>query len=200
MSANISDAERNDFIMARLDEGLSLSDVQDQLAEHLGIQMTYMELRLLTSELQVNWTKQDQKAQAARPKDPNAPAAAPAQAPADAAEAGDYDDAPAYADAEGEGGAEEDAAPEEEDEYIAAQRKAMEAIEKLAAKTQVEVSSVVRPGASLSGTVTFASGAHGDWFVDQQGRMGFEPADGSANPNQSDLQGFQVALRRKLGY
>lgn len=199
MASKISDAERNDFIMKSLDEGLSLSEVQDQLAERFEIQMTYMELRLLTSELAVNWEKQDQKVEAARPK------TAPAPAPADnRGAAGAEDDADRTA-AEGSSEnapAEDDTAAtsEEEDEYAAAQRKAAEAAAKLAAKTSVEVSKVVRPGAQLSGSVTFASGANGEWYIDQMGRFGLELADGSSKPTRSDMEAFQIVLSKKLGY
>ena len=57
-----SEGERNDFIQESLSQGMSLSELQDQLAQRFGIHMTYMELRMLTSELQVNWEKQDEKA------------------------------------------------------------------------------------------------------------------------------------------
>ena len=57
-----SEGERNDFIQESLSQGMSLSELQDQLAQRFGTHMTYMELRMLTSELQVNWEKQDEKA------------------------------------------------------------------------------------------------------------------------------------------
>ncbi|MBQ6471099.1 MAG: hypothetical protein IJJ33_03885, partial [Victivallales bacterium] len=69
--------ERDDFIMERLNAGVSLSDVQAELAHDHGIKMTYLELRLLAGELQVNWTKQDKPKPAARPAAP--PPAPPAE-------------------------------------------------------------------------------------------------------------------------
>ena len=62
--------ERDRFIKQKLDEGLSLSDVQKLLASELGIKMTYLDLRLLAADLEVNWAKQDQaKAEEAKTDD-----------------------------------------------------------------------------------------------------------------------------------
>ncbi len=52
-------AERDRFIKEKLDQGVSLSDVQKLLASELGIRMTYLDLRLLAADLEVNWQKQE---------------------------------------------------------------------------------------------------------------------------------------------
>jgi len=51
--------ERDRFIAQKLDAGMSLSEVQSLLAKEHGINMTYLELRLLVADLKVNWKKQD---------------------------------------------------------------------------------------------------------------------------------------------
>jgi hypothetical protein len=62
--------ERDRFIKEKLDEGLSLSDVQKLLDSELGIKMTYLDLRLLAADLEVNWQKQDEaKAEEAKSDD-----------------------------------------------------------------------------------------------------------------------------------
>ena len=66
--------------------------------------------------------------------------------------------------------------------------------------TTVEISKVVRPGASLSGTVKFGSGASGEWYVDAYGRLGFNADEGSSQPDQRDIQEFQAELQKALGY
>ncbi len=53
--------ERNQLIAKLLSEGLSLSDVQKILKDQHQIQMTYMDLRLISTELEVNWKKFDVK-------------------------------------------------------------------------------------------------------------------------------------------
>jgi len=138
--------ERNAFITAKLNEGVSLSDIQKLLAKQ-GVSMTYLDLRLLADELKVNWKKQD-------PKDaPKSPAK-----PADVLDKG--------------------AKP---------------------GGTTVTVSKLVRPGAAMSGSVAFASGAKADWVLGNDGRLGLIPAPGSAKPTEDDLVGFQAELQRKLG-
>jgi hypothetical protein len=65
----------------------------------------------------------------------------------------------------------------------------------------VTVSKLVRPGTSLSGDVVFDSGAKGEWYIDQLGRLGLDLAEGSSKPNQNDIMLFQLALRKQLqGY
>lgn len=62
--------------------------------------------------------------------------------------------------------------------------------------TVVEISKLARPGAALSGSVKFDSGATADWVLDQFGRLRFENATGQ--PTQEDLRGFQEELQRKI--
>lgn len=141
--------QRKQFVAQKLNAGLSLGDVQKALAEE-GVTMTYLDLRLLASELKVDWQKQDAKKVV-----PKAPAVVT-----------DGDDAGA------------DAVP--------------------ASGTQVTVGRLVRPGASMSGEVTFGSGARGEWWIDSYGRLGYNPAKGSLKPTEQDLREFQTELQRKL--
>ena len=167
--------------MECLDSGMSLSELQNQLVERFDLHLTYMELRMLTADLQVNWSKQDAKAAAARPKAKPAPAAP---------------NAPAANELPGD-----DELPEEE--YPAAPDAAAEPAadggDALRGSTTVEVSKLVRPGAAVSGTVKFGSGASGEWYLDQFGRLGFIPDEGSGQPDQQDIQEFQVEVQKALG-
>jgi len=156
--------ERDAFIMQSLNQGLSLSEVQKQLAEQFDIRMTYLALRMLAADLAVDWNKQDKPVPAAQI------AAGPAAALTD------------------------DDNEEEEDSGSPADSPAA------AGKTKVTVSKLVRPGTSLSGEVTFASGASGEWYVDNMGRLGLSLAEGSSKPTPEDVQSFQVALQKALGY
>lgn len=68
---------RNRFIAEKLNAGYSLAEVQKMLAEELGVNMTYLDLRLLAADLQVDWTKQDSSKTAAAAEvvvEPEAPA------------------------------------------------------------------------------------------------------------------------------
>ena len=139
--------ERNRLIAEKLGEGLSLADVQRLLRDEHGITMTYLELRLVVADLEVDWQKQDDAVSAAKVE----------------AEA-----VPDLAAAEPSSG------------------------------TSITVSKVVRPGASMSGDVEFASGAKAEWFVDAMGRLGLNPTSGSERPTEEDIREFQVELQRKL--
>lgn len=179
----VSEQERNDFIMSCLNDGMSLNDVQNRLVEEFDLHMTYMELRLLSSELQVSWEAQDRKAAAARPKSKPAPEAQRPAAPA-APEAAEEAEAGDMAPEENAGEAQADADGEADETN----------------GTVVEVSKVQRPGCSMSGTVKFGSGASGEWFLDGYGRLGFQPDEGSTEPTQEDQRSFQAALYKALGY
>lgn len=62
------DTEKRDrFIAEKLNEGLSLSEVQKLLDSELGIRLTYLELRLIAAELEVDWKTQDPKQEPATP-------------------------------------------------------------------------------------------------------------------------------------
>ncbi len=196
----IPDQQRNAFIQQCLSEGMSLSQVQDQLMQQFGLHMTYMELRMLTAELQVDWEKQDAKAEATRasilPKEAKAKAAAQATTPRAASAMPEEDSLPdekEYPPYPEEEDTAQDAAP-------GASADNAPAADALRSATTVEISKVVRPGASLSGTVKFGSGASGEWYVDAYGRLGFNPDEGSSNPDQQDIQEFQVELQKALGY
>ena len=65
------------------------------------------------------------------------------------------------------------------------------------------VDHVTRPGALVSGKVTFTDGQSAEWFLDQMGRLGFSPRQQGYRPSESDLEAFQTELQtalQKLGY
>ena len=64
-------------------------------------------------------------------------------------------------------------------------------------RTKVEINPLVRPGCDLNGTVTFASGAKGEWFI-AGGQLDYELAEGSPEPTKDDLSLFQIVLSKKL--
>jgi hypothetical protein len=62
----------------------------------------------------------------------------------------------------------------------------------------VEVDQLARPGAMISGKVTFANGKTSEWMLDQMGRLGVVPSEDGYKPTQVDLQQFQMALQDEL--
>ena len=58
--------------------------------------------------------------------------------------------------------------------------------------------STARPGAIVSGKVTFSDGQTADWYLDQTGRLGVVPKQQGYKPSAADVQQFQVALQNEL--
>jgi len=65
-------------------------------------------------------------------------------------------------------------------------------------KISVQVDQVARPGAMVSGKVTFSDGKTAEWYFDQAGRLGLVPQEQGYRPSESDLQQFQAALDGEL--
>lgn len=62
----------------------------------------------------------------------------------------------------------------------------------------VSVDQLTRPGAVVSGKVTFSDGVLAEWYIDQTGRLGLAPQQAGYRPSQADVQQFQAALEREL--
>src|SRR5687767_6160501 len=62
----------------------------------------------------------------------------------------------------------------------------------------VKVDTVTRPGAVVSGKVTFSDGNSADWYLDQMGRPFMVPAQQGYRPSPADLQSFQEQLQQEL--
>jgi hypothetical protein len=67
----------------------------------------------------------------------------------------------------------------------------------------LSVDQIARPGAVVSGKVTFTDGNKAEWYFDQSGRLGLVSQKAGYRPPPADLQQFQAALETelaKLGY
>jgi hypothetical protein len=65
-------------------------------------------------------------------------------------------------------------------------------------KVAVSVDQLARPGAMVSGKVTFSDGQKAEWYLDQYGRLGLVAAQQGYRPPQEDIAEFQAALDREL--
>ena len=159
-----NEVEIKRFMAEQLQQGLSLSEIQKLVNDKFKVKMTYMDIRILASELDtVDWKALDPRAQAEAAKKAKEEAEAKAaEAAAPGAEA--EEDVPGTA-----------AAPAGQ------------------GSTVVELSKIARPGMMLSGTVKFASGSTADWYVDQMGRLGLENLKGE-KPTPEDVEAFQIEL------
>lgn len=60
----------------------------------------------------------------------------------------------------------------------------------------VSISALQRPGALISGTVSFAGGETAEWWLDQMGQLGMNPKNEDFRPNEKQMMSFQKELQR----
>jgi transposase len=65
-------------------------------------------------------------------------------------------------------------------------------------KVSVSVDRLARPGALVSGSVTFSDGKSAAWYLDQTGRLGVMPAEPGYKPSADDVQSFQKELQNEM--
>ncbi len=90
---------------------------------------------------------------------------------------------------------EKEATPPEEEEIPDAEA-ALEA--PAAGGVDVSLDKVVRPGALVSGKVTFSDGIKAEWYLDQMGRFGLVPPEPGYRPSPEDMADFKIMLEREL--
>ncbi len=171
------DASQKNAVAQWVNDGASLSEVQTKIAAEFGIKMTYMDVRFLVDDLDLELC--DKSAPAPQP----APEATQDAAPVPPQAANPY----AYAD---------------EDE-VPAGTPAADAAAADAAKVSVTVDPVQQPGVIVGGGIRFSDGVRGRWLIDATGRLGLDGLPQGYRPSQQDVAEVQVLLSqelRKLGY
>jgi len=164
---NLDDAQKKK-VTEWIAQGLKLSDIQQRLANELGLTLTYMEARLLVDDLRL--TPKDIE----RPKTvelSGKPGSAATNAPLAGAEPGESPRGPLPEGAVPKAGA---------------------------GNVKVNVDQIARPGAVVSGSVTFSDGNSAAWYLDQLGRLGLAPKVQGYKPPATDLQEFQIELQNEL--
>jgi len=73
-----------------------------------------------------------------------------------------------------------------------------DAPEEPAGRLRMEVDNIMRPGALVSGRVTFSDGVTADWSLDQMGQFRMLPSQKGYKPTQADLAEFRKALEQAL--
>jgi hypothetical protein len=144
--------------------GLKLAEIQTRLASELGLNLTYMDVRLLVDDLKLT------------PKDP-----APVQPVPNSGGVIAGPGAPTPATAPAGKAAAKPAEPVG-----------------VPGNVSLTVDEITRPGAVVSGKVTFSDGNRADWYFDQTGRLGLVPEKPGYRPNAADVQQFQASLETQL--
>lgn len=67
-----------------------------------------------------------------------------------------------------------------------------------AGKVSVSLDSITQPHAMVSGKVSFSDGQSAQWYVDQMGRLGLDPATPGYRPSEQDIMAFQRELHRVM--
>lgn len=150
-------------------QGASIAEVQEKIDETFGERLTYMEVRFLIEDLEV--TLVDKKEPRESPQvDGSTQSSAESVAPA------------------GQKPSDDGVAPLEDagDEWTGD------------GKVSVSVDAVTRPGAIVSGEVTFSDGQTAGWQLDQMGRLGLIPKTKGYQPSAADVESFQSALESEL--
>ena len=167
---NLTDAQKQK-VVEWVQQGLKLSDIQNRLASELSVTMTYMEVKLVLAELELRPKDQEppKGMQNLGVPQPTANAnAAPGLQGGPTSPPGPGAEAPQDAAAAGGG------------------------------NVVVTVDAVTRPGSVVSGKVTFSDQKTAEWYLDQQGRLGFAPAEKGYRPSELDLVTFQTELQSQL--
>jgi hypothetical protein len=191
--------EQTQAVASWVAAGDSLAVIQKKLSEQFHISMTYMDVRFLVDDLGLQL-----KNAAAPAADPNADLAKarPVQAAAPEKKGGLLDklkkavgakeaDATDQLDAEAVEDDESNLAAEDSDDLAGA-------IPGGAGGVKVDLDRVVRPGAVVSGSVTFSDGVSAKWAMDQYGRLMLDAGKKGYQPSAADVQAFQRTLSHQL--
>ncbi len=159
--------------------GDNLSTIQKKLREQFSVALTYMDVRFLVDDLNLQLKDAPKKVDAS---DVSKPQPKPAAAPV----AGT---SPSQSDA-----SDDDLPPAEGDDF------ADEAAPALGGSVTLDVDRVTLiPGAIASGKVTFSDGVTGKWIIDHQGRPGFtEISQPGYRPTPEDAKSFMNQLEAEL--
>jgi len=179
--------EQKQAVAAWIAGGDSLSVVQRKLSEQFQIAMTYMDVRFLVDDLNLEirdpLPPQDKKTEE--------------QTPAAAEKKGFLDK---MKEKVGLGSSEEESEEleEAEDEELPPDSDELPADGLVGVTLTVDKINLI-PGALASGTVTFSDGVTGKWIVDQYGRPGFtEISKQGYRPTAADAQDFMQQLSATL--
>ena len=178
--------------------GDNLSAIQSKLNEQFKISMTYMDVRFLVDDL--NLELKDPKPKADASDVSKTPPAAPAKASGE--KKGFLDKMKEKVGLGSSENTEEIAEELDEEEDLPIE----DALPAGASSVTVEVDKITLiPGALASGSVTFSDGVTGKWIVDQYGRPGFtEISQPGYRPKPADAQAFMqelgLMLQKHRGY
>lgn len=151
MSMELNESQKS-ALAGWVKEGCSLAEIQNRLRQEYELSMTYMDVRFLVDDLDIEFEEPVAEAQ----------------------------------EDENDGDTEQPEAVVEEPELVGG-------------AVRVEVDTVTRPGALVSGTVNFSDGVQMSWQLGAGGQLGLVPGDDpDYRPSPEDVQEFQSQLQKVL--
>lgn len=163
------DSQQKETVAVWIQEGLSLSQIQSRLASELGLSLTYMEVRFLLDDLKLKPRDKD----TTKSEEVGLSAAGGATA--------------------------QQGVPKAPAPRPVGRPPAPESLPAATdGRVSVTVDQVARPGALVSGQVSFTDGNSAAWYLDQFGRLGLAPKQTGYKPSQQDLMAFQAELQSEL--
>lgn len=191
--------EQKQTVTAWVAAGDSLAVIQKKLSEQLKVSMTYMDVRFLVDDLGLELKNAVMPTVDAKADLSKARVAPPGQSEKKGglfdklkkAVGAGGDDAAEAADPEALAEDEADLGPGAADDLTGTVPAGPGGV-------KVELDRVVRPGSTVSGTVTFSDGTTGKWALDQLGRLMLDTGKKGYQPTAGDVQAFQRELSLQL--
>lgn len=190
--------EQKQAVSSWVAAGDNLSTVQKKLAEQFKLSLTYMDVRFLVDDLGLELKN-------AAPKAGASDVGAAPPGPPKRSEGGPPPSGPKgmldkLKEKVGLGGESEptdaDTLPPDDEAYP--EEEELPPGPAGASSVKVDIDRIVRPGAVVSGSVTFSDGVSGKWALDQYGRLMLETGQKGYQPPASDVQAFQRELSSQL--
>jgi hypothetical protein len=157
ISAKDLSEEQQSAMKQWAEDGSQLPDIQQRLKGQYGLNVTYMDTRLLVLDLGIDLQSEPEPEPGS--EEPEAESDSPAETTPD---------------------------PSVPDQA------------ELSGRLQVTTDEMARPGAIVSGSVTFSDGEKAAWMIDETGRPGLEPDTPDYQPTEPDLIEFEKHLRTVL--
>lgn len=185
--------EQKQIVSSWVAAGDSLSSIQKKLSEQFHVSMTYMDVRFLVDDLGLELKNAAPKTDATDVT--KAQPAAPAGRGAAAEDKKGLFDK--LKEKVGLGSEEQDEGAVADEDYVPEQEE-MPPPPAGQGSVTIEVDRLVRPGAVVSGSVTFSDGVSGKWALDQYGRLMLDTGKKGYQPSAPDVQAFQRELSTQL--
>ena len=174
--------------------GDNLSTVQKKLSEQFKLALTYRDVRFLVDDLNLELKDTSPKVDASDVSKTPVPPPPPARAPLPDKK-GMFDKLKEKVGLGSGGNDDEDELPNED---YPEEEPLPDAPPAGAGGVTIDIDRLVRPGAVISGSVTFSDGVSGKWALDQYGRLMLDTGQPGYKPSAPDVQAFQQQLQLAL--